>query len=112
VTYFAGDATAFPTTLLAGPALLSGPALLAGAALFGPSSEAMRQPAAAIIQRCYRWLEAVAPVLPQVASIAPGLVTAVQQYAARQYAASFRQSTVVVQAVNQLRAAVPGLPPL
>ncbi|BCY07112.1 hypothetical protein [Actinoplanes sp. L3-i22] len=75
-------------------------------------TEAMRQPAAAIIQRCYRWLEAAEPILPQAVAVAPVLVTAVQQYAAQQYPASLQQVAVVVQTVQQLRAAVPGLPPL
>lgn len=76
------------------------------------STEAMRQPAAAIIQRCYRWLEAAEPILPQAAAVAPVLVTAVQQYAAQQYSASLQQVAVVVRTVQQLQAAVPGLPPL
>jgi hypothetical protein len=77
-----------------------------------PPAEAMRQPAAASIQRCYRWLEAASPVLPQVAALAPSLVTAVQQYAAQQYAASLHQSAAVLQTVQHLRATVPGLPAL
>jgi hypothetical protein len=77
-----------------------------------PTTEAMRQPAAAGIQRCYRWLEAATPVLPEVAALAPVLVTAVQQYAARQYPACLQQVEVVALAVQQLRAAVPALPAL
>lgn len=72
----------------------------------------MRQPAAASIQLCYRWLEAATPVLPQAAALAPGLVTAVQQYTAHQYAASLNQSAAVFHAVQHLRVTVPGLPGL
>ncbi|MDR6322128.1 hypothetical protein [Actinoplanes couchii] len=72
----------------------------------------MRQPAAASIQLCYRWLEAAAPILPQAAALAPGLVTAVQQYTAHQYAASLNQTAAVFHAVQHLRSTVPGLPAL
>ncbi len=76
------------------------------------TTEAMRQPAAAGIQRCYRWLEAAAPMLPAVTALAPVLVTAVQQYVARQYPACLQQVEVVAVAVQQLRAAMPALPAL
>jgi len=77
-----------------------------------PTTEAMRQPAAAIIQRCYRWLEAAVPMLPQVAALAPVLVIAVQQYAAQQYAACLTQATALAYALHQVCAAIPALPPL
>ena len=80
--------------------------------LAAPTTEAMRQPAAATIQRCYRWVEAAAPMLPQVAGLVPVLVTAVQQYAAQQYLPSLQQATTVALAVQQIRAAVPALPAL
>lgn len=77
-----------------------------------PTTEALRQPAAAVIQRCYRWLQAAVPMLPEAAALAPVLVTAVQQYAARQYPACLQQVNVVALAVRQLRVAMPALPPL
>ena len=86
MTYLSGEIS---------PALLTPPRTV-------PTTEAMRQPAAAGIQRCYRWLEAATPVL----------VTAVQQYAARQYPACLQQVEVVALAVQQLRTAVPALPAL
>ena len=89
------------------PAPGLGPSVIAA-----PTSEAMRQPAAAIIQRCYRWLEASVPMLPQVAALAPVLVTAIQQYAAQQYAACLQQVSTVVATVQQLRLSMPTLPPL
>jgi hypothetical protein len=105
VTYFGGD-----VAYLTAPRLTWGIPGMFG--LDGAGTESMRQPSAAIIQRCYRWLEAAQPILPQAAAVAPVLVTAVQQYAAQQYPASLQQVAVVVQTVQQLRAAVPGLPPL
>jgi hypothetical protein len=77
-----------------------------------PSVEALRQQAAAIVQRCYRWLEACAPVLPQTAALVPAMIAAVHQYEAQQYAACINQAAAVAGAASQLRAAVPGLPPL
>lgn len=77
-----------------------------------PTTEAMRQQAAAVIQRCYRWLEAAVPMVPQVAALAPVLVTAVQQYEAQQYPACLQQAVVVAQTAQRLHTQVPGLPPL
>jgi hypothetical protein len=74
--------------------------------------EALRQQAAALLQRCYHWLEAAVPVAPQVAWLVPALVTAVQQYEAQQYQACLAQTLWVIQAIGQLQAAVPILPPL
>jgi hypothetical protein len=77
-----------------------------------PTTEAMRQNAAAVIQRCYRWMEAAVPVLPQVTALVPALVTAIQQYEAQQYAACAQQGLAVVAVIQQLRATVPALPAL
>lgn len=128
MTYFSGEIPHHPglkpfdgAALLnaARPAILPGGLPTAGLpvgigtpGIAAPTTEAMRQPAAAIIQRCYRWLEAAVPLLPQVAALVPVLVTAVQQYAAQQYTACLQQVAVVAQTVQQLRAAVPALPPL
>jgi hypothetical protein len=77
-----------------------------------PSPEAMRQQAAATIQRLYRWLEAVVPSLPQVGSLVPALVTAVQQYEAQQYGPCLQQAMLVAQAAQHVQVSVPGLPQL
>lgn len=77
-----------------------------------PSTEVLRQQAAAVIQRCYRWLEAVAPTVPQVSALVPAMITAVQQYEAQQYAVSLNQAITVAETIRQLQAAVPGLPAL
>jgi hypothetical protein len=77
-----------------------------------PTTEAMRQQAAAAIQRCYRWTEAAVPVLPQVAALVPALVITIQQYEAQQYAACLQQALAVVAVIAELRATVPALPAL
>jgi hypothetical protein len=74
------------------------------------SDEAMRQQAAAVIQRSYRWLDASAPLAPQVAGLIPPLITAVQQYEAEQYAASLTGAVAVVQTAQALHGATPILP--
>ncbi len=128
MTYFSGDVSQLqPMNPIDGSVLVNGAlptipfgGFFAGLAPVGigviglqtPTTEAMRQPAAATIQRCYRWMEVAAPALPQVAALAPVLVTAVQQYAAQQYEASLHQATLVVQLAQQLRAIAPGLPAL
>jgi hypothetical protein len=76
------------------------------------SAEALRQQTAALIQRCYHWLESAVPVAQQVAWLTPALVTAVYQYEAQQYHASLAQTLWVVQTIGQLQAAMPTLPPL
>jgi hypothetical protein len=77
-----------------------------------PTTESMRQPAAAVIQRCYRWLEAAVPILPQVAALVPVLVTAIHQYEARQYAVCLQQAVLVAQTAQRLSANAPALPAL
>lgn len=77
-----------------------------------PTTEAMRQQAAASIQRCYRWMEAAVPLAAQVAVLAPVLITAVQQYEAQQYLPCLQQVAVVAQVAQQLQVQVPGLPQL
>ena len=108
MTYFSGEPVLRPFD---GVTLVN-PARQGPAGMAAPTTEAMRQPAAATIQRCYRWMEAAVPVLPQVAALAPVLVTAVQQYAAQQYLPCLQQVATVAQAVRQLRTAVPTLPAL
>ena len=126
MTFFTGDAAQVPAiTPFDGVALLSAalpttpPATAATTAQPGqpamlnqPSPEAMRQQAAATIQRLYRWLEAVVPMLPQVGTLVPALVTAVQQYEAQQYGPCLQQALFVAQAAQQVQLSVPGLPPL
>jgi len=136
VTFFTGDAAKVPAfTPFDGVALLSAalptahPGIATGqpgqpapavptmplgqpAMLNQPTPEAMRQQAAATIQRLYRWLEAVVPVLPQVGALVPALVTAVQQYEAQQYGPCLQQALFVAQAAQQVQLSVPGLPPL
>lgn len=77
-----------------------------------PQTEALRQQAAAHLQRCYRWLEDAIRIVPQTADLVPVLVTAVQQYEAQQYEACLAQVSVVIQTVRQVRMSVPSLPPL
>jgi hypothetical protein len=136
VTFFTGDAAQIPAiTPFDGVALLSAalptahpgiatvqpaqPAATTPTVPFGqpatlnqPTPEAMRQQAAATIQRLYRWLEAVVPMLPQVGTLVPALVTAVQQYEAQQYGPCLQQALFVAQAAQQVQLSVPGLPPL
>jgi hypothetical protein len=81
-----------------------------GAGVWSVTAEALRQQAAAALQRCYHWLEVALPIVPQVSSLVPILVTAVQQYEAQQYEASLHQSLAVIQAVRQVQATVPTLP--
>jgi len=85
----------------------------AGSAMTAPAvaAEAMRQQAAALLQRCYRWLEPAVTVLPQVAGFVPPLVTAVAQYEAQQYDACLAQTSAVIIAIRQLQLSVPTLPP-
>jgi hypothetical protein len=131
VTYFGIEATPLIAPMLHAP--LAGPPMatqsLAGIPYFGPlptptgstgsaltapavAAEAMRQQAAALLQRCYRWLEAAVTVVPQTAGFVPPLVTAVAQYEAQQYDACLAQTAAVITAVRQLQLSVPTLPPL
>lgn len=75
-----------------------------------PSAEAMRQQSAAVIQRCYRWLEATVPIAPQVTALVPILITVVQQYEAEQYAASLSGAVSAIQTAQALHTNVPMLP--
>jgi hypothetical protein len=77
-----------------------------------PSTEVLRQQAAAVIQRCYRWLETVVPAAPQVSFLVTAMITAVQQYEAQQYAACLNQAVAVAETIRHLQSAVPGLPAL
>ena len=70
----------------------------------------MRQQAAAVIQRSFRWLDASAPLAPQVAGLISPLITAVQQYEAEQYAASLTGAVAVVQTAQALHSTTPILP--
>lgn len=92
-----------PAQLMTGGSALTAPAVAA---------EAMRQQAAALLQRCYRWLEAAVMVVPQVAGFVPPLVTAVAQYEAQQYDACLMQTAAVITAIRQVQLSVPTLPPL
>lgn len=74
--------------------------------------EPLRQQAAALLQRCYHWLDAAVPIVPQVSWLVPALVTAVQQYEAQQYEACLAQTLAVIQTMRQVQAAVPTLPAL
>jgi hypothetical protein len=126
VTFYGADATPLITPMLHAP--MTGPPMatqsMAGNPYTGPAStapalaapavavEAMRQQAAALLQRCYRWLEAAVTVVPQTAGFVPPLVTAVAQYEAQQYDACLVQTAAVITAVRQLQLSVPTLPPL
>jgi hypothetical protein len=74
--------------------------------------EAMRQEAAAVLQHTYQWLETAIPAAPQLSSIVPSLVTAVQLYQAQRYPASLYQAGAVITSLRQARLALPTLPPL
>jgi hypothetical protein len=65
-----------------------------------PSTEALRQQAAALIQRCYRWLEAAAPAMPRTSALVPAMITAVQQYEARQYTVCLNQAAAVAATIR------------
>ena len=107
----AGTPPGMPPGLLPGTGQPMQPAL--GMPMAGqPSTEALRQQAAAVIQRCYRWLEAVVPAVPQFATLVPAMITAVQQYEAQQYAVCLSQAITVAETIRQLQATVPGLPAL
>lgn len=75
-------------------------------------SPVLRHQSAAVIQRCYRWLDRVIPTAPALSGLAASLTTAVQLYGAQQYVASLNQTASVIAAVNQARAVSPQLPPL
>jgi hypothetical protein len=123
VTYFGGypqagnvaemAATIAPTLShsVTMPGVTLGGPLVAGVPL-AASEEMLRQQAAAALQRCYRWLEVTVPVIPQLAGLVPAVVTAVQQYEARQYTASLHQVHAVVTVIRQVQATVPMLPVL
>lgn len=81
-------------------------------AAYHEPNEALRHQSAALLQRCYRWLEAAVPAVPQVSSLVPPLVTAVAQYEAQQYEACLNQTAMVITAARHLQASVPALPPL
>jgi len=76
------------------------------------TEDALRQQAAALLQHVYRWLEAAAPIAPQVVAVVPMLVTAVHLYEAGEYPACLNQVQAAIGALQQARAAFPGLPPL
>jgi hypothetical protein len=117
VTFFSGAALppGYPGLGIAAPSLAS---LLPG---FGPAptafapglpAEALRQQAAALLQRCYHWLETAVPAAPQAAGLVPALVTAVAQYEAQQYEACLAQTAMVIGAARHLQMSVPTLAPL
>jgi hypothetical protein len=85
------------------------PAVPASAAL---STDVLRRQTGALLQHCYRWLEQSVPLMPQLAQVVPGLITAVQQYEAQQYQACLAQTLAVVQILQRVRAAAPQLPAL
>jgi hypothetical protein len=74
--------------------------------------DALRQQAAALLQHVYRWLEATAPVAPQVLGVVPMLVTAVALYEAREYPVCLNQVQAAIGALQQARWTFPNLPPL
>jgi hypothetical protein len=74
--------------------------------------EALRLPAAAALQRCYKWLEQAVNVAPQLVSLMPPLLTAVQLYEAEHYQACLAQTAGVMQVIAQLQASIPMLPQL
>jgi len=74
--------------------------------------EALRQQAAALLQHVYRWLEASVPVAPDVLTVVPMLVTAVQLYEAQEYPACLDQVQAAMAALRQARWTFPALPPL
>jgi hypothetical protein len=99
-----------------GLTIMAAPALVAPHPGWGPRSgvpaEALRQQSAALLQHCYRWLEAAVAIVPQIAELAPGVLTAVQQYEAQQYEDCLAQVAAAIQTARQLCLAVPTLPPL
>jgi hypothetical protein len=112
VTLFGGEApsVAYPLGANGFATRMSGPLAPMAAPAMPP--EALRQQAAALLQRCYRWLEAAVPVVPQVAGFVPALATAVAQYEAQQYDACLAQAIAVITAARQVQMSVPTLPPL
>jgi hypothetical protein len=96
--------TATSTAAVAGPA--------PGSTRRPAVDEAMRQQAAAVLQHTYRWLETAIPVAPQLSSTISPLVTAVQLYQARQYAACLDRAGAVIGSLQQARWTFPTLPPL
>jgi len=76
------------------------------------TEDALRQQAAALLQHAYRWLEAAAPIAPQVVTVVPMLVTAVHLYEAGEYPASLNQVQAAIAALKQARLTIPALPPL
>jgi len=77
-----------------------------------PTRTALRLPAGAALQRCYKWLERAIAVSPQMVSLMPPLLTAVQLYEAEQYEVCLAQTAAVMQVITQLQASIPMLPQL
>ena len=65
-----------------------------------------------MLQHVYRWLEATAPVAPQVLGVVPMLVTAVALYEAREYPGCLNQVQAAIGVLQQARWTFPTLPPL
>jgi len=73
---------------------------------------ALRLPAAAALQRCYKWLERAIIVAPQLVNLMPPMLTAVQLYETEQYEACLAQTAAVMQVMTQLQVSIPMLPQL
>jgi len=76
------------------------------------AEDALRQQAAALLQHVYRWLEATAPVAPQLLGVVPMLITAVQLYEVQQYPACLQQVRAATGVLQRARWSFPALPPL
>jgi hypothetical protein len=103
------------TPMAAGPIMTAPPAVppnVMPANVAHALTEARRLQAAATLQRCYRWLEQAIQSAPQLGHLVPPLLTAVQLYEAEHYEACLAQTIAVMQVAQQLRSALPLLPPL
>ena len=73
---------------------------------------ALRMECATALQHLYGWLQAAIPQQPQLATVIPSLVQAVQLYRAGQDDACAAQLQSVIVHLHQTRALQPTLPPL
>ena len=78
----------------------------------GAAATALRLECATALQHLYRWLQVAVPQQPELATMIPPLVQAVQLYRAGQDDACAAQLQSVIAQLHHTRALRPALPPL
>ncbi len=107
-------ATAMPVGAATAPWSVAGttPVGTVPAELATQVQELARIQCAVLLQRIYVWLETLTPTAPQLASLIPPTLVAVELYTRRHHQAALAQALVVAQIIGQLVAVSPALPPL